>query len=31
LRSISIYEFDDADKIVGVDVIMGFHNAAAIG
>jgi hypothetical protein len=31
LRSISIYEFDDADKIVGVDVIMGFHNAAPIG
>ena len=25
LRSISIYEFDDADRIVGVDVIMGFH------
>lgn len=31
LRSISIYEFDENDKIVGVDVIMGFHNAAAIG
>jgi len=31
LRSISIYEFDAADKIVGVDVIMGFHNAAPIG
>jgi len=31
LRSISIYEFDEADKIVGVDVIMGFHNAAPIG
>jgi hypothetical protein len=31
LRSISIYEFDDADRIVGVDVIMGFHNAAPIG
>jgi hypothetical protein len=25
LRSISIYEFDQADRIVGVDVIMGFH------
>jgi hypothetical protein len=25
LRSISIYEFDDADHIVAVDVIMGFH------
>jgi hypothetical protein len=25
LRSISIYEFDAADKIVSVDVIMGFH------
>lgn len=25
LRSISIYEFDDADRIVAVDVIMGFH------
>ena len=25
LRSISIYEFDEADRIVGVDVIMGFH------
>jgi hypothetical protein len=25
LRSISIYQFDAADKIVGVDVIMGFH------
>lgn len=25
LRSISIYEFDDADRIVSVDVIMGFH------
>lgn len=31
LRSISIYEFDAADRIVGVDVIMGFHNAAPIG
>lgn len=31
LRSISIYEFDTADKIVGVDVIMGFHHAAPIG
>jgi hypothetical protein len=28
LRSISIYEFDEADRIVGVDVIMGFHEAA---
>ena len=25
LRSISIYEFDAADRIVAVDVIMGFH------
>ncbi|MET0587146.1 MAG: hypothetical protein ABWZ75_01375 [Novosphingobium sp.] len=25
LRSISIYEFDDEDRIVSVDVIMGFH------
>jgi hypothetical protein len=25
LRSISVYEFDDADRIVAVDVIMGFH------
>jgi hypothetical protein len=25
LRSISIYEFDDADRIVSVDVIMGLH------
>lgn len=25
LRSVSIYEFDDADRIVAVDVIMGFH------
>lgn len=25
LRSISIYEFDDSDRIVAVDVIMGFH------
>jgi isopenicillin N synthase-like dioxygenase len=25
LRSMSIYEFDDSDRIVGVDVIMGFH------
>lgn len=24
LRSISIYEFDESDRIVGVDVIMGF-------
>lgn len=31
LRSISIYAFDEADRIVGVDVIMGFHNAAPIG
>lgn len=31
LRSISIYEFDSQDRIVGVDVIMGFHNAAPIG
>lgn len=31
LRSISIYEFDKADRIVGVDVIMGFHQAAPIG
>lgn len=29
LRSISIYEFDEADKIVGVDVIMGFHQPQA--
>lgn len=25
LRSISIYEFDETDRIVAVDVIMGFH------
>lgn len=25
LRSISIYEFDEANRIVAVDVIMGFH------
>lgn len=25
LRSISIYEFDDEDRIIGVDVCMGFH------
>jgi hypothetical protein len=25
LRSISIYEFDEADRIVSVDVCMGFH------
>lgn len=25
LRSISIYEFDDQDRIVAVDVCMGFH------
>jgi hypothetical protein len=25
LRSISIYEFDAADRIVAVDVCMGFH------
>jgi hypothetical protein len=25
LRSVSIYEFDEADRIVAVDVIMGFH------
>ena len=25
LRSISIYAFDEADRIVSVDVIMGFH------
>ncbi len=25
LRSISIYEFDDADRIIAVDVCMGFH------
>ena len=27
LRSISIYEFDEADRIVAVDVCMGFHRA----
>lgn len=27
LRSISIYEFDEADRIVSVDVCMGFHRA----
>lgn len=27
LRSISIYEFDEQDRIVAVDVIMGFHQA----
>lgn len=25
LRSVSIYEFDETDRIVAVDVIMGFH------
>lgn len=25
LRSVSIYEFDDADRIVAVDICMGFH------
>jgi hypothetical protein len=25
LRSISIYEFDEADRIVAVDICMGFH------
>jgi hypothetical protein len=25
LRSISIYEFDESDRIVAVDVCMGFH------
>ncbi|MEO6093070.1 MAG: hypothetical protein ABIT04_08550 [Novosphingobium sp.] len=25
LRSISIYEFDETDRIIGVDVCMGFH------
>lgn len=25
LRSVSIYEFDEADRIVAVDVCMGFH------
>lgn len=25
LRSISIYEFDEADRIIAVDVCMGFH------
>jgi hypothetical protein len=28
LRSISIYEFDEADRIVAVDVCMGFHQPA---
>lgn len=27
LRSISIYEFDDDDRIIAVDVIMGFHQS----
>lgn len=27
LRSISIYEFDEADRIIAVDVCMGFHHA----
>ncbi|MEW9856583.1 hypothetical protein [Novosphingobium sp. M1R2S20] len=27
LRSISIYAFDDQDRIVSVDVCMGFHQA----
>ena len=27
LRSISIYEFDEADRIIAVDVCMGFHQA----
>ena len=25
LRSVSIYEFDDADRIIAVDICMGFH------
>lgn len=25
LRSVSIYEFDDEDRIVSVDICMGFH------
>jgi hypothetical protein len=25
LRSISIYEFDEADRIVAIDICMGFH------
>ncbi|MCE7796825.1 hypothetical protein LWE61_09670 [Sphingobium sufflavum] len=25
LRSVSIYEFDEADRIISVDVCMGFH------
>ena len=29
LRSVSIYEFDAADRIVAVDVVMGFHQNAA--
>lgn len=28
LRSISIYEFDEADRIVAVDICMGFHEAS---
>ncbi len=31
LRSISIYHFDDADRIYGVDVCMGFHHPQAWG
>lgn len=27
LRSISIYEFDEADRIVAIDVCMGFHRS----
>ena len=29
LRSISIYEFDESDRIVAVDVIMGFYQPQA--
>lgn len=25
LRSLSVYEFDESDRIVAVDVVMGFH------
>ena len=25
LRSLSVYEFDETDRIVAVDVVMGFH------
>lgn len=28
LRSVSIYEFDEADRIVAVDICMGFHEAS---